>query len=340
MTRQTIAGLTALALALSACDSAPEAEEAPARASVSVSAPVQTDDAYALAGTVEVAAREKADYPDLHNVFKLSDNIYSGSEPHGESALQRLADLGVKTILSVDGKVPDGATATKLGMRYVHVPIKYSGIVKSDLRKIAKTFRELEGPFYVHCFHGKHRGPAGAMVGRLVLDGVARETALADMKQCGTAGTYAGLYATIATAEIPSAEETAAWDWDFPAAHQLKGFRHAMIAAPRAFDNLTLLAKNGFAVDPAHPDLDPVNEAAILRDLFAQSEALEECSSAKEDFRRWLAGSTKASTELHDALQAMPANGDDGDAALARAKAALAEVKALCASCHGVYRNE
>ena len=46
--------------------------------------------------------------------------------------MKRLADMGVKTILSVDGKTPDVEAAKKLGMRYVHVPIQYRGITESE----------------------------------------------------------------------------------------------------------------------------------------------------------------------------------------------------------------
>jgi len=302
-----------------------------------VPAPLETEDAYALAGTVEVAERTKTDHADLHNLFRLSDNIYSGGEPLGQAALKRVADLGVKTILSVDGKVPDAEYAASLGMRYVHVPIQYSGIGRGELMKISKTFRELEGPFFVHCFHGKHRGPAGAMIGRLALDGVSRETALADMRQCGTAEKYAGLYATVAAAEIPSAEETAAWDWDFPAAHRASNFRRAMVGAARPLDNLILLGKGDFAADPEHPDLDAINEATIMHDLTAQMESMKVAGSDKADFREWMAASTKTAAELRDALQAIPG---EGDAAVARARASLGKMKKLCSQCHNVYRNK
>ncbi|MHC5022009.1 MAG: protein-tyrosine phosphatase family protein [Planctomycetota bacterium] len=174
------------------------APEPVAAARVDVAAPLRTDDAYALAEQAPAPELEVQEFPGLHNVIQLSETIWSGSEPHGEAALKKLSELGIKTILSVDGKVPDAATAGKYGMRYVHVPIRYSGIKLGELKKIAKSFRELEAPFFVHCFHGRHRGPAGAMVGRLALDGATREQALAEMRLCGTASKYRGLYGTIA----------------------------------------------------------------------------------------------------------------------------------------------
>ncbi len=138
----------------------------------------------------------------------------SGSEPEGKAAFQKLQEMGIKTILSVDGKAPDAELAIKHGMRYVHVQIRYRGTTEKEQLEIAKTFRELKAPFCVHCFHGKHRGPTAAALGRWVLHEVSRSQAIAEMRQyAGTSGKCEGLYATIACAEIP--DDRAARDCAF-----------------------------------------------------------------------------------------------------------------------------
>jgi protein tyrosine/serine phosphatase len=196
--------------------------------------------AYDAAARVELPAPRPLDMPGLHNVFALGDNIRSGAEPADRGALEELAAWGVKTILSVDGKAPDAETAAELGMRYVHVPIQYDGIDEEELLAIAKTFREQEAPFYVHCFHGRHRGPAAAAIGRVVLDGVPRELALAEMRQwCATSKKYEGLYATVAAAEMPTARETEGFAFDFPAAHRFEGMRAVMIELARTCTSST-----------------------------------------------------------------------------------------------------
>lgn len=271
------------------------------------------------------------DFGGLHNVYFLSEQVISGGEPHDQAALQQLADWGVKTVLSVDGKVPDQAAAADLGIRYVHVPIQYRGITTEEVNHIVKSFRELEGPFYVHCFHGKHRGPAAAALGRLVVDGISREQALAEMRQwCGTSGKYEGLYRTVAQAHLPSAEETAVMNWDFPAAHPMEGIRYAMVGMTRSFDYLKALAARDWQPDPEHPDIDALNEAQKLEDVFRQTMALEELAEEDEDFRAWMMESWEWSQKLSLALK-----NDDGE----QAQASLKEIKALCSSCHAGYRN-
>ncbi|MCB1282663.1 MAG: hypothetical protein KDB18_14160, partial [Salinibacterium sp.] len=223
------------------------------------------------------------------------------------------------------------------GMRYVHVPIRYSGMSEEQLEHIAKTFRDLDGPFYVHCFHGKHRGPAAAAVGRIVRDGVPRTQALAEMRQwCGTSKKYGGLYRLIATRAMPTSAETDASSWQFDAAYQVDGIASAMVAIPRALYNLKDLAKRNFAVDPEHPDIDAANEAAQLHQLMQAACDLEETRESPDDFRGWMSASRDESKALHDLLVRV-GNGDQ--AAIAEAGEAVGRVGSLCDACHVPYRN-
>ena len=293
--------------------------------------------AFDTALKVTLPPESPEEYEGLHNVFHLSPNIVSGSEPHGAEALVELQKMGVRTILSVDGKVPDGEAAAKLGMRYVHIPIQYKGVTQAELGEISKTFRELEGPFYVHCFHGKHRGPAAAAVGRIVLDGADRQTAIAEMRQyCGTASKYEGLYHDIATAHIPTAAETRALDFDFAAKRLPEGIVGLMVPISRANDNLDALDKRSFAVDPEHPDVDPAQEARILLQSFEAALELDEVKNGAADYRGWFQAAHDDSAKLVDSLLRL----EDGDAAAAAETSKnWAAVKASCTACHKAYRD-
>ncbi len=295
-------------------------------------------DAYECAGRKKLKPTAPTELEGLHNVFKLSDNIISGGEPLTDGALKAVADMGVKTILSVDGKAPNAELAKKLGMRYVHVPIRYGGLTGDQATKIAKTFREQKPPFYVHCFHGKHRGPCGAAVGRIVLDEVSREQALAEMRQwSGAARKYSGLYVSIATGDIPTAKTTEAFTWDFPAQHKIDGVRAGMVHMTRAFDNVKWLAKREWKPDANHPDIDAVNETAQLVQHFDQFVALKGYAARPADYKAWMTDSVKSVRELATAVKAH-ADGDSAAAGLATKK--LAVLKNLCGACHKPYRNK
>ncbi len=293
--------------------------------------------AYEVAAKVELPKTAPEEFEGLHNIYHLSDDIISGGEPEGDEAFQKLQEMGVKTILSVDGKEPDHETAARYGLRYVHVPIRYNGIEDDELTAIAKTFRELDGPFFVHCFHGQHRGPAAAAVGRVVLDGATREQAVAEMRQwCGTSEKYEGLYATIAYGDLPDAEKTKASDFDFPEAHRLTGFRTAMIELPRSWDVVMDLSKRDWQPKADHPDASARNEAAKAAEIFHQTLSMERTQKELDEFRGWLERSEGLSREL---VQLLDKHAQGDAAAGEKAKEVAGQVKKICSECHEAYRN-
>lgn len=330
---------------VTACSSTPPEERAALRSEATprpADPLVLQSTAYEAAAQVSLPQVPPSEGPGLHNVYRLSEDIISGAEPEGPEALAQIASWGVKTILSVDGKVPDAATAEALGMQYVHVPIQYSGIDEEELLDIAKTFRELQGPFYVHCYHGKHRGPAAAAVGRVVLDGVPRDQAIAEMRQwCGTDSKYEGLYSAIATMPMPDDAQSEAWDFDFTPAHEYEGLRAGMIELARKWDLVKAAKKRQWAADPAHPDVDPLQEAVQMYQIFDAVSGLGDTRTYPDDFRAWLEDGRSGSEQLQRALTecSKDAAALDGVAWRADADTAYARVSNACASCHAAYRD-
>lgn len=328
-----------LLLLLAACATRSTPTGTHAADAIPVPAPMtDVTNAYEAAATLPLASATPMELPGLHNVFRLSDNIVSGSEPHGDAAFAELERLGIRTILSVDGAVPDLERAARHGMRYVHVPIQYKGISDAEVLKISKTFRELAGPFYVHCFHGKHRGPAAAAIGRCILDGTSRQQAIAEMRQwMGTAPEYEGLYQTIATHTIPDARTTATFAFDFPSQHRAEGFVAAMVEMTRSFDHLKDLHRRDFAADPAHPDIDALNEARKLKSLFEACLDTGEYRGAKADFRGWMDESMADATALVRSLEQGRAGAAD---AMAEAGRLVPRLQKTCKACHKLYRDD
>jgi protein tyrosine phosphatase (PTP) superfamily phosphohydrolase (DUF442 family) len=129
--------------------------------------------------------------PGLHNVYRITEKLYSGSSPDGDLGFRSLQKLGIKTIISVDGARPEVIGAHSHGMRYLHIPFGYDGIPPAQILRLAKAVRDLPGPIYIHCHHGMHRGPAAASAIHLCLDKNCQ--ALAEMRRAGTDPHYTGL---------------------------------------------------------------------------------------------------------------------------------------------------
>lgn len=297
-------------------------------------------DVLELAQHHELTTPHAVEVIGIHNVFQLSENIVSGGEPESAEALAALASMGIKTILSVDGKVPDAATAAELGMRYVHIPIQYSGIDELELVQIAKTFRELEGPFFVHCFHGKHRGPAAAAVGRLTLDGIPREHAVAEMHQwCGTSLTYDGLFKTIGQGAMPGWKASGELAFDFPASHAFDGFRGTMVPMARHWDEIKFARKRKWALNPNKPDIVPAQEALQLSQIFEQCLEQTDLPADTEQVRGWLEDGKQGTGDLARLLTGQKELEAQGVDWKPQAEDAYRLVAKSCKQCHLEYRN-
>src|SRR5262245_19124190 len=85
---------------------------------VSVGSPLWSSADTKPAATNSVA--QTIEIPGVHNAFRATERIYSGSQPEGNEAFAAIAKLGVKTIVSVDGSKPDVEAARNYGLRYVH----------------------------------------------------------------------------------------------------------------------------------------------------------------------------------------------------------------------------
>lgn len=316
----------------SGCDEiakAPKTPPAPA-----IAAPLDAAaDPLAVAAANVLPDRKPQELAGLHHVNVLSENVIVGSEPDGAAAWESLKSLGVKTILSVDGKSPEFETAAAAGLRYVHVPILYKGIPVDAARRIVKAFQELPKPFYVHCYHGLHRGPAAASLGRIALDGASREQVLAEMLQwCGTSKGYPGLYRAAARLEVPAAAESAKLGWDFTPDPEAEGMQGAMIGVSRADGALKHLSEHAFAADPDHPDVDAAREAETLASHFDAALAVKDPvpPAQAEAFRTWMQDSASLSRSLASQLKAK-----DTKAAGETYK----KVRGLCSTCHKAHRD-
>ena len=196
------------------------------------------------------AVPERLVIPGVENAYRLSPRLYSGGDPHGAEALAALKELGIRTLISVDGATPDVEAARKLGLRYVHLPIGYDGVPREQAVKLVKAMKTLPGPVYVHCHHGKHRGPAAAAVCGLATEGWTEEQALAWMERAGTSPDYRGLYTSAREFVRPSAEELERAGTELPERAKVPALAELMVQVDERWDHLKAVQKSGFKVPP------------------------------------------------------------------------------------------
>lgn len=266
----------------------------------------------------------------IENFFKLTERVYSGSQPHGEDAFATLKKLGVTTLISVDGAKPDVAEAARFGLRYVHIPVGYDGISASNAWLLARAVQVSPGPVFVHCHHGKHRGPAAAALACQGIEGWSPTQGLGWMKTAGTATNYTGLWRSVREYHPPTPEELKRLPAELPAQARVSHLAEAMVRVDHAWDNLKAIRAAGFKAPNNQPDLSPANESLMLWEALRESRRLEGIDQRGEKFLVELAKAENAARNLHEQLKSTPISG---------AEAAFQAVAGTCSACHKAHRD-
>ncbi len=267
----------------------------------------------------------------IHGMAEVAPGLLRGAQPEGDAAFALLARLGVGTILSVDGSRPDVEGAARHGIRYIHVPIEYAGITREQQVRIAAAAKSAEGGLFVHCHHGKHRGPAAGVIAWMTLDGVSCAQAVAEMERAGTDHGYEGLYRDVANFRPVTEEELAGvTEADLPPTARVPDLVESMVNIDNTFSRMRRVKAAGWKSPADMPDVSPAHEARILAEHFREMQRLDAAKAKPADFQGWASGAENAAWDLEKALKAGDAEG---------AGKALDRVGVSCKDCHDRYRN-
>ncbi len=267
----------------------------------------------------------------LPNSYRLTDKVISGGQPDGDAAFAELSALGVKTIISVDGARPDVAAAKKFGLRYVHLPHGYDGIADDRLKELAKAVRDLPGPIYIHCHHGKHRSPAAAAAACVTVGMLEAADALTVLKIAGTSPSYRGLFSAVASAKKVDPAVLNMLPVEFREVATVPPLADAMVAIEHIHDRLKAIAAAGWKPPADHPDLEPAHEALMLKEEFAELLRTEMVKKRPPRFVAMLHASDEAAGQLEAALRTLRD--------VRQATAAFAKISSNCQACHQSFRD-
>lgn len=301
---------------------------------------------YALVAAEPEASSGSRDKKSIHrlaskhlpNLVQVHPKVISGGLPEGEKAFQELRSLGVKTIISVDGQKPDVKTATRFGLRYVHLPHGYDGVPEVRVKELAKAVRVLDGPIYIHCHHGKHRSPAAASVACVAAGLIPKTDSMAILTLAGTSPHYRGLYQSAQEAKPLEEALLDELEVAFPETAQVPPLAEAMVAMERTHDHLKRIAAAGWQTPDDHPDLDPAHEALLMREYFTELLRKEETGREPAKYRKFLRDSETAARRLEDSLRQWEpqANQSTPPAAIPRH---YAQITDNCKTCHEQFRD-
>lgn len=273
-----------------------------------------------------------------YNIHQYTSKLISGSAPVDEESFQTLQDLGIKTIISVDGAKPKVDLAKKFGMRYIHIPVRYNGINEVQSYSLAKAVRDASGPTYMHCHLGKHRGPAAASLALVLLGEWDTVTAIKAMEATGTGKHYVGLYQTVSDAEALGDDVLDAFQVEFVETATVSSMVEAMAQMQATIDRLRLCKDNGWRTPPGHPDVNPAHEALQLREQFHEFLRTGAAKDKDLTFKNMTQHSETAAYSLENALNEWKPETVDEEPPKAISNM-LNRVTRSCGSCHIIYRN-
>ena len=277
---------------------------------------------------------EAIDLPGLHNVVAYHDSYYSGSVPEGAAGFETLRAMGVRTIISVDGQVPDIQAARAHGMKYVHLPIGYNGFDESRRLELARATRDamLVGPVFVHCHHGKHRSAGAAAAVAVSLGWGTPQQMIQRMHVSGTSPSYTGLFACTAQATALSMAMLDSIPGEFPSASLPAGLVACMVELNHIDEHLKAIEQAQWKAPADHPDLVPAAEAGRVADLLRLLEHDADIGAKPADFLDMLRENQQHAQTLEDMLVTQPQE-------IAALSAQFSMLSSSCKACHVKHRN-
>ncbi len=279
----------------------------------------------------------KLDTVHLPNSVQLHERVISGGLPVGEAAFKELSDLGVKTIVSVDGAIPDVESAKKFGLRYVHLPHGYDGIPEHRVKELAKAVRELQSPIYIHCHHGKHRSPAAAVVACVTAGLIEPSKAKSVLTLAGTNENYRGLFDSAEKARPLSEAILNKIEVEFPETAKVPPLAEAMVHIEHAHDHLVAIAEANWTSPPSHPDLHPAHTALMLQEHFTELLRTDEVKQWPEPILQMLRDSETDAKAIVSNLN----SGEQPDSKTQKELKHFADrITANCKQCHQHFRDK
>ena len=271
------------------------------------------------------------DYPGLRHVIRVTPQLLSGAAPEGDSGFRSLHDLGVTLIVSVDGAEPEINRLANYPMRYAHLPLGYDGIPGEKAFQIARLLEAEEGKgiVYVHCHHGKHRGPAAVAAALRCRDPrITPELARDFLKLAGTDPKYAGLYRDAMTMQVNDTRFAVTIP---PAVARVSSLVKAMVAMDRQWDRIREIRASNWGAPSDHADWQPAHEALMLREIYREAIRSPDLSGHPKGVLERLEQGERLSGEVEDELRINPNP--------ARRESLFRQLAENCFGCHETFRD-
>lgn len=274
----------------------------------------------------------------LPNAIQVQPNLISGGQPTSQDGFRSLSELGIQTIVSVDGIHPDLNSAKKFGMKYIHLPLGYRGISDDDAKALAYIILKQDGPIYIHCHHGKHRSPAAAAVACVTAGQMTNKSALTLLEKAGTGSRYQGLFKAVTDALPVATSKLMQLNPSLPERAEIGTVVKSMIQMDEHMVQLKLMLQNpnGKFGDQQVSFL--MEHATLLHENFKEMLRRPTTRKHASDFQSTLVTSQQMAIKLQELLRQSTGEKFEPTTAM-RASAVVDQISNQCQKCHSQFRD-
>jgi hypothetical protein len=214
----------------------------------------------------------------------------------------------------------------------------HDGVSRTQAVRLVNVIQELPGPVFIHCHHGKHRGPTAAAICGLGSENWSKEQALDWLERAGTDPNYKGLFATVEQFTPPTdAELMSVSSKDLPEHAKVPALVEAMVQIDETLGRLKAIQKAGFKPPREDPDLEPPHEALMLAEHFREAVRQEASVKKGEQFIQLMKGSERNANDLETALREYQSH--PSPRSRFEAESSLERVVRSCSICHVKFRD-
>lgn len=118
--------------------------------------------------------RELSSKPVSFENFHVVDKgkLYRSAQLTAKRLEEIIKEYGIKTVINLRGEIPgqtwwlkEKEVTTRLGVEFVTIPIRFSGLPRKDhIRALLDAYEKVSRPILIHCGRGAHRtGEAAAL---------------------------------------------------------------------------------------------------------------------------------------------------------------------------------
>ena len=120
----------------------------------------------------------------LQNCYQLDEALYRSAQPD-RKGFEEARKKGIRTIINLRSEHSDAKLVEGLGLNLIEIPLNAGLFSDDQILSALRAIQTSPKPVLIHCQHGSDRAGVVSAAYRVVLQGWAKDEAVAELKKGG-----------------------------------------------------------------------------------------------------------------------------------------------------------